>query len=319
MGYKIYSRLDEIPSGNAPETVTEGCIALEGGAFRGVYTNGVMDALMEEGICFRTTYGVSAGAMNAINYVSGQIGRSARVNLRFRHDSRYVGKDALKGNRGIVGFDFVFGDLPGIEPLNRERLMDPATELFAVAACLETGKAEALGKGSSPEDVFKAVQASASMPYIAMPVEIGGKHYLDGGCACKIPYRFPLERGFEKIVVVRTRPRTYRKKLKTSRHFDTAKLVYRRYPEFIVSLARSGEDYNRQCDELELLEARGRIFVMAPSRPVTVGRFEGSMGKLGELYRLGYNDAKERIPALKEYLALPRTAVLPRTAEFRRK
>ena len=58
---------------------------------------------------------------------------------------------------------------------------------------------------------------------------------------------------------------------------------------------------------------------MAPSRPVTVGRFEGSMGKLGELYRLGYNDAKERIPALKEYLALPRTAVLPRTAEFRRK
>ena len=302
MGYKIYSRLNEIPTGDAPETVTEGAVALEGGAFRGVYTNGVMDALMQEGLCFRTTYGVSAGAMNAINYVAGQIGRSARVNLRFRHDSRYVGKDALKGNRGLVGFDFVFGDLPGIEPLNRERLMSPETELFSVATCLETGKAEALGKGSCPEDVFKAIQASASMPYLALPVEIGGKHYLDGGCECKVPYRFPVERGIEKIVVVRTRPRTYRKKLKPSGRPDAAKLVFRHYPDFIESLGRSNEDYNRQCDELELLEAQGRIFVIAPSQPVTVSRFEGSMGKLGELYRLGYSDAKERIPALREYL-----------------
>lgn len=302
MSDKIYSRLEELPRGDAPETVTEGCLVLEGGAFRGVYTNGVIDALMQEGLCFRTTYGVSAGALNGITYTAGQIGRSARINLRYRHDSRYVGKEAFKGNRGIIGFDFVFGDMPEIEPLNTERLMSPETELFAVAACLETGKAVALGKENGLEQLFKAVQASASMPYVSKPVEIGGKHYLDGGCASKIPYRFPLARRMKNIVVVRTRPRDYRKKVSRSRRLDAAKLVFRHYPRFVRSIMRTNAYYNRQCSELEQLEAEGRIFVIAPSEPVTVSRLEGDMEKLGALYHLGYNDTMKSIPALREYL-----------------
>ena len=302
MSENVYSKLNELPVGDAPESITEGCLVLEGGAFRGVYTNGVIDALMQAGICFRTTYGVSAGALNGITYVSGQIGRSARVNLRYRHDKRYVGWDALKGNKGIIGFDFVFGELPEIGPLNRERLMRPETELFAVASCLETGKAVAFGKENGLEGLLKAVQASASMPYVSKPVEIDGRHYLDGGCASKIPYRFPLARRIDKIVVVRTRPRDYRKKVSRSKRLDAAKLVFRNYPKFVRSINRTNAYYNRQCDELEQLEAEGRIFVIAPSEPVSVSRLEGDMEKLGALYHLGYNDTVNSIPALKEYL-----------------
>ena len=302
MSVKVYSRISELPVGDAPDKFTEGCLVLEGGAFRGVYTNGVLDVLMQEGLCFRTTYGVSAGALNGITYNSGQIGRSGRVNLRYRRDSRYVGKGAIKSNGGIIGFDFVFGDLPGIEPLNTERLMSPETEFFPVATCLETGEPVAFEKGNDVNALFKAVQASASLPYASRPVEIDGRHYLDGGCSCKIPYKFALERGFEKIVVVRTRPRTYRKMLKADRRVSADDLVFRSYPEFLRSLKTSNDDYNRQCDELELLEAQGRIFVIAPSRQVTVSRLEGDVEKLGKLYRLGYHDTKKCIPALREYL-----------------
>ena len=302
MSVKVYSRISELPTGDAPDTVTEGCLVMEGGAFRGVYTNGVIDALMQEGLCFRTSYGVSAGALNGINYTAGQIGRSARANLRYRRDSRYVGRAAVRHNGGIIGFDYMFGDLPGVEPLNTERLMSPETEFFAVATCLETGEAVAFGKGGSVEDVFRAVQASASMPYASRPVEIEGRHYLDGGCACKVPYQFALDRGFEKIVVIRTRPRTYRKKLRRDSRVSPNKVAFRAYPDFVRALERSNDDYNRQCDELELLEAQGRIFVIAPSRPVTVSRLESDMEKLGRLYRLGYRDTRERIPALREYL-----------------
>ncbi len=303
MSNNIYSRIGELPAGDAPDKITEGCLVLEGGAFRGVYTNGVIDVLMQEGFCFRTTYGVSAGAMNGINYVAGQIGRSGRCNLRYRKDSRYVGKKALKANGGIIGFDFVFGDLPGVEPLNTERLMSKETEFFPVATCLETGETVAFDKGSGPEDIFREVQASASMPYVSRAVEIEGKHYLDGGCSCKIPYRYAIDRSFDKIVVVRTRPRSYRKLIRSARRLDAAKLIYKQYPDFIAKLATSNYDYNRQCDELELLEAKGRIFVIAPSEPVTVGRLEGNIEKLGDLYWLGYNDTKARIEALKEYMA----------------
>ena len=68
-----YSGIDSLPEGRASDIITEGCIVLEGGAFRGVYTNGVLDALMEEDMNFRCTIGVSAGSMNAVNYITGQI------------------------------------------------------------------------------------------------------------------------------------------------------------------------------------------------------------------------------------------------------
>ena len=300
---KIYSGVSQLPKGDAAENVTEGCLVLEGGAFRGVYTNGVLDRLMQEGINLRTTYGVSAGALNAINYVAGQIGRSARINLTYRLDSRYVGKDAIRNNKGIIGFDFVFGELEGVEPLNKERILRGDRELFAVATCLETGKPEALGLTSDINDLFLAVRASASLPYISRAVTVGEKHYLDGGCSCKVPHSFALERGFEKIVVVRTRPRTYRKQLKSAKSLSSERIVYRKYPEFAASVKASNDNYNRQCDELEALEAKGRIFVIAPSEPVTVSRLEKDIEKLGRLYHLGYNDAGRAITALKKYLA----------------
>ena len=65
-----YEKLDEVPSGRASKTIAKGCLVLEGGAFRGLYSQGVMDALMKNNINFECTIGVSAGAMGGMNYVS---------------------------------------------------------------------------------------------------------------------------------------------------------------------------------------------------------------------------------------------------------
>ena len=115
---KIFSGLDRLPKGLASEHLTEGCVVLEGGAFRGLYTSGVLDALMEAGINLSCTVGVSAGALNGMNYVSGQIGRSGRLNLTYRHDSRYVGLKAIHKNRGVIGFDFILKNVNKEDPLN---------------------------------------------------------------------------------------------------------------------------------------------------------------------------------------------------------
>ena len=82
---------------------------LEGGAFRGVYTSGVLDVLAENGVGFDAVVGVSAGALNGINFISGQIGRSARINLCYVRDSRYVGPRALLRSHSVIGFDFLLG------------------------------------------------------------------------------------------------------------------------------------------------------------------------------------------------------------------
>ena len=299
---KVFSGIDNIPKGSASDKITEGCICLEGGAFRGVYTSGVLDALMEEDINFRCTVGVSAGAMNGINYASGQIGRSGRINLRYRHDKRYVGTTALRNNKGIIGFDFVFGEMEGVEPLDTERLMQPERKFYAAATSLETGKTEYFEKCEC-SDIYKAVQASASMPFVSKPVMIDGRPYLDGGCSSKIPYRFGVDGDFEKVVVVRTRFRTFRKKLAPRHLVYSEDVVYKDYPEFAAALKASNDCYNRQCDEIELLAKKGRIFVLEPSENLKIGRLEPDMEKLGALYLLGYNDTKARIDELREFLS----------------
>lgn len=299
-----YSGLESIPQGRAKSWIVPGCLSLEGGAFRGMYTEGVLDALMLANINLQTTIGVSAGALSGMNYVSGQIGRAARMNLLYRHDSRYVGLTAMKNNHGVIGFDFMFGDdMPGVEAFDEERFLRPERRFIAVASNLTTGKPEYFEAGRS-DQIILAAQASASMPYMSEPVMIDGVPYLDGGCTVKIPYQWALDRGFRKIVVVRTRPRDYRKEITPRASHAASHTVYRHYPEFADVLEQSSENYNQQCEELLELEASGRIFVIAPSRPVEISRLEGDMEKLGALYDMGYLDTRNCLDELKAYLEI---------------
>ena len=299
---QVYSGIENLPKGTAPDTIIEGCAVLEGGAFRGVYGEGVLDAMMEQGLNLSCTIGVSAGALNGLNYVAGNIGRAARTNLRFRHDDRYVGLTALRNNHGLIGFDFAFHELNRYEPLNLERLRDPRRRFVAVATDCRTGKPLYFEKGKC-EDIFKAMQASASMPYFSQMVVVEGRECLDGGCSRCIPYEWALEQGYEKIVVVRTREEAYRA---THTPTGVARKLYRDYPNLVDNLRESDIEYNRECDELAKLKEAGRIFMICPSEPPAVGRIEKDMEKLGELYYLGYNDAMRCMDALKAYLGTAR-------------
>jgi predicted patatin/cPLA2 family phospholipase len=299
---KAYSRLGELPRGRASERITPGCLVLEGGALRGTYSVGVMDALMEADINLQATVGVSAGALNGISYVSGQIGRSARSPLTYRHDQRYFGLRAYLRNKSPFGFDFMFGELTyKLDPLDIPRFMHPSRRFACAVTNCRTGQPEFFEKGDSLEDIFIATRASSTMPYISEMVDIKGQPYLDGGCSLKIPHRWALEQGFEKIVVIKTYPNGFRRKVKSGSR--AASLVYgKRWPNLAAALARSNADYNQACDELDQLSASGRAFVIAPSRDMHIGRMEQDLEKLGDWYWLGYHDAKAQMDGLRKYL-----------------
>ena len=65
-------------------------LVLEGGAMRGLFTAGVLDVFMENGIKFDNVIGVSAGACFGCNYVSGQVGRTIRYNMKYAGDTGQV-------------------------------------------------------------------------------------------------------------------------------------------------------------------------------------------------------------------------------------
>lgn len=296
---KVYSGLDSIPNGTASGKITQGCLVLEGGAFRGLYSQGYMDALMLNDINLSCTIGVSAGALGGMNYVSGQIGRSARINLGFRHDSRYVGVKAFLHSKSILDIGFLTEDRKILEPFDMQAFNSPGRRFVAVATDCVTGQPAYFEKETC--DIMQAVRASATMPYISHMVRIDGRPYYDGGCSCKIPYKWALEQGFEKILLIRTRDITHRRKEKVGK---SAYRLYPRYPEFADSQAHSNINANRQCDEIDRLHEVGKLYRVAPSEPVTVGRIESDMEKLGDLYWLGYNDCVRELPKLKKYLGI---------------
>ena len=136
---KAWSGIDSIRLGPAPDTIVPGCLVLEGGSFRGLYTTGVLDVLMENGIHIQTTIGTSAGALNGYNYVAGEMGRAAKINLSYRHDRRYIGPKTLAKNRGVIGFDFLLDQVEEELPLNRERYDDPSRRFLVTVTDCRTG------------------------------------------------------------------------------------------------------------------------------------------------------------------------------------
>ena len=287
--------------------MVKGALVLEGGSLRCLYTGGVLDVFLEHGLEFSYVSGVSAGSMCAMNYLSRQVGRTHDINLNYVHDKRYMSLRNMVKNREVFNFEFLFGELSHkLNPFDWETFRNTDQIFEAVATRCKTGKPEYFDCTQPVEDDFveTAVSASSSMPILSHMVDVRGKKYLDGGLSMPIPYQRAMDLGYEKVVLVLTRDRDYRKK-EPSRLTEKA---YDRYfaplPELREAIRQIPSRYNRMKEEIALLEAEGKIFVIRPKDPVTVGRLEHNREKLEELYQTGRKEAIEQLPKLKEYLGI---------------
>ena len=185
--------------------MTEGALVLEGGSLRGVFSAGVLDVFMEQGIEMSYVNGVSAGSMCGMSYISKQIGRTIRVDLDYVNDKRFMSFRSMVKNRSIFNFDFLFGELSEtLIPFDFETFEASKQRFEVVATRCKTGKPEYFEKGKC-EDFIEAVKASSSLPILSRMIDVGGKKYLDGGCSMPIAYQRAIDEGYEKIIVILTR------------------------------------------------------------------------------------------------------------------
>jgi hypothetical protein len=279
-------------------------LVLEGGALRGMYTSGVLDTFLKNNMEFECVAGVSAGALNAMSYISKQPGRSAKINLEYCDDPRYIGRKAFIKNKGIIGYDYLFGDISENKvPFDYKSFENTNQRFIIVTTNCEKAETEYLEK-SNCNDLFKAAQASSSMPLASAMVEINNNHYLDGAVTTSIPVKWALEQGYEKVVVVLTRDRTYRKPMLSNKMKKLYKLAYHKYPKLIEKLNTMPERYNKLQEEIIDLEKEGKIFIIRPEKEVTVSRLEKDKEKLENLYKEGIAEAEKNLDALKEYLEI---------------
>lgn len=275
-------------------------LVLEGGGFRGIYTAGVLDVLMDEGVNFDGVIGVSAGAIHGCSFVSGQRGRSIRYYRKYCGDPRMMSIRNWLKTGNAVDTDFCYHQLPEVlDVYDNEAFKKSPTDFYVTCTELETGKAEYIRLDDMIAQV-DYLRASASLPYFSQIVELNGKKYLDGGCSDSVPLEAFEKLGYERNVVVLTQPAGYRKKPEMQ---FLAKTVYRKYPEFCKALMNRHDDYNRLMDFLEERQRQGRIFIIRPSEKLDIKRVENDVNKVQKAYDLGNANAKAAMAELKAWLA----------------
>jgi len=277
-------------------------LVLEGGSLRSVYTSGVLDVFMENGIQFDLIVAVSAGALNAGNFVSNQIGRSAKINILHSDDSNYYGYKQLIFHRRAFNFEYIFySPINDLYPYDEEALKNSKQRLMIATTNIETGNVEYFERNTYDELVH-VLQASSSIPLMSQPVDIEGNLYLDGAIADPIGLHKALSEEYEKVIVVLTNHAEYR--MKQPSWFEKVMISFnnRKYPKLMETIRNRYLEYNLFIDEINEMEQNKQIFVIRPNHEINIKTMEKDARKLIGLYFQGRNDASILLPRMIEYI-----------------
>lgn len=279
-------------------------LVLEGGALRAIFSSGVCDALLDGNVMTDYVIGVSAGIAYGVSYVSRQPRRNLEVVTRFAPDKRYMGMNNLvdKSNRSYFGLKFAYDTIPNeLIPFDYDTFAAYPGEVEAVVTNLNTGKADYLPVPRQDRESL-LLQATCAMPLLFPIYRINGQPYLDGGAADSIPWQRALDQGCERVVVVLTRPREYRRK--PDQMIRLIRKQYQEYPKFVQTMETRAQRYNENREQLFALEREGKVLVIAPQSTLGVGRIERDTEKLRLLWAEGYQMTVERMDEIKDYLGL---------------
>lgn len=277
-------------------------LILEGGAMRGLFTAGVTDVMMENGVDFDGMIGVSAGACFGCNYKSRQIGRTLRYNTRYCNDPRYCSFRSLIRTGDLYGVDFCYLEIPErLDPFDYDAFRENPMEFYVVCTDVQTGEASYHRLTHGRDEEMLLIRASASMPLVSRIVEAGGKRLLDGGIADSIPLKYFESIGYDRNVVILTQPEGYVKEKNSMLPLMRAAL--RKYPRVIDAIANRHIMYNETTAYVKAREQAGAAFVIRPKAKLEVGHVEHDPDKLRAAYAHGREVGMENMRAMKAFLA----------------
>lgn len=275
-------------------------LVMEGGAMRGLFTAGVLDVFMENGIDFSTAVGVSAGAAFGCNLKSRQIGRVLRYNKRFCRDKRYCSMQSLIKTGDLFGADFCYRELPeALDPFDKETYEQNPMAFYVVCTDVLTGKPVYKRVDKADEEGFLWMRASASMPMVSTPVNVGGYTLLDGGMSDSIPLRFIQSIGCERNIVILTQPRDYVKKPNNP---ALTRIGLRRYPAMVRVMDERHNMYRFERDYVFESERQGKTLVLCPDADLGVAHTEHDPDKLQKAYDEGRRIALRELENIKAFI-----------------
>ncbi len=279
----------------------------EGGGMRGTYTAALVATMIESQFDVPWVGGISAGATHTANFLAHDAWRARACFVELAKDPKLGGPISFIKGKGYFNSDYIYHQktAPGdLLPYDWEAYLANDTTFKIGSFDCSTGQTVYWGREDIADnaDFIARCQASSSMPIIMPMVELDGTAYLDGAIGNTGGFALDAARadGYERFIVVMTRPRGYRK---GPMRVPVAvyQKIFKKYPAVVEAITKRPERYNATLDELEQLESQGKAYLYYPdTMPVSNG--ERNAVRIQAAYEEGLQQARRDLPAIQEFL-----------------
>ena len=286
-------------------TVRDVALIFEGGGMWNSYSAGALTVMLENGLFFDDVYGLSAGATNAIDYLSRDVRRAEASftasldDLAFRWwIAPFAGADGVRA--ALHGHALA---RPGYAlPFDFAAFQANPARATLQAIDRDSGATAYFARADFPDEhaLMEHVRASTSYPVILPPTWIGGRALYDGGIGDGAGIMLPRAEadGLRRFFVVCTRPRGFRRRTRRKRLYD---VFFWRRPAMRAALDTWARRYNAELDRLARLEAEGRAYVFYANGQ-GVANTERDRARLQANFRRGRAQAQAELPAWERFL-----------------
>ncbi|KXI24458.1 patatin-like phospholipase family protein [Photobacterium sanguinicancri] len=272
--------------------MSKSALIVEGGAMRGIFASGVLDAFMEEDFLpYDFAIGVSAGASNLVGYLSHAPLRSFNVITTMATDRAFFNPARFAKGGNLVDVKWLWEESNNRYPFDSDKLFS-TIPLYAAVTNIDTGNADYYQV--KPNTLSKIIEATTALPiaYRETPCFSGGC-YTDGGVADSIPVKEAYRQGARDITVILSHPLSY--EMKPAKYPWLLKKLLSRYPNIAESMAVRASNYNQSLNFIRNPPSDAQIRVIAPPEDFAIKRLTMDKALLNTGYEMGKKAGEEHL------------------------
>lgn len=268
-------------------------LVVEGGAMRGIFSTGVLDGFLKRDFNpFDSFWGVSSGSGNLAAFLARMPGRNLKIYTDYSLRPEFISwrRAALGGP--LMDLDWLWDITIREIRLDLKTIYTRKKPFVVCLTDLATGRP--LYKKTGSDNLEPVLKASSALPvlYNGFPV-IDGKKTLDGGFSDPLPVEAAINSGADRIMVIRSRPRTYQKRTGLGHRLLMWRLA--KYPALKKSLSGHARRYNIALELIRNPPQGVAVVEICPPESFGINRLEQNPAKLHQGYDLGKEMAEQAI------------------------
>lgn len=260
-------------------------LVVEGGAMRGIFATGVLDAFLEKNYNpFDFTIGVSAGSMVLMGYLCKNHKRNYQVITEYARSKSFINYFRFAKGGNLIDIDWLWSESINNLPLEIDKYESQGIPLFATTTNIVTGDADYIEV--KRDNLQSLMTATCALPivYRNFP-KVDGIAMSDGGIADPIPVIEAYRRGARDITVILSHAQanfvhSHQVPWLTRKIFKTTPVFGQ---EFLTKESR----YNKALYFIRNPPADCRITAIVPNKDFLIKRLTRDVNKLNAGYELG--------------------------------